>query len=131
VSRKFLSSAWGTELEAFLATDWPVLCRYHGLGKKGPKLEPPAPKGSGQKALFLFFDQTAFRKGLKQLSGSTSTDIRGAVEQYLLETKADRILVSKRSLQNFVAHSGQISQRHYWRKDSAEISNRLHALYHG
>ncbi|CAJ1446342.1 unnamed protein product, partial [Effrenium voratum] len=130
VAKKFLSTAWSAELDRFMAVDYPVLCEYFEL-PDGPSYPDPKRAGQNERAPFRFFAYDTWRKQLKRPGKVTSTDLRGAVEQYLVDKiGAHKSLSQKRSFQAFVAHSGKTSLKHYHHKSAKGLSKELHNLYH-
>ena len=130
VKRKFLSEEWSADMLAFMEADYPTLCRYFGL-PEGPAMEPPKRATIEEKAPFLFFSYDDWRHQVKRVGKVTSNNMRGALEQYLLEeTETDKGLAKKRSFQAFLSHSSKVSLKHYYFKDAKELSAKLRKLHH-
>lgn len=127
VARKFLSKRWTKEFDQFMASDFLVIVRSQGLSDAGPALKPAAKEG--ELAPFLALDYDAFRKGIKQVSKATSTDVRGAAEAFLTaDPEVTGQLHQRRTLERFVGHDEKTSLKHYHARASQDLSRKLHRL---
>ncbi|CAE7401795.1 unnamed protein product [Symbiodinium microadriaticum] len=126
ISRKFLSPEWSQNFKEFMKTYFPDLVAQAGLPSTGPPLTPPAREGRNEVAPFMAIPYDVFRKGVRSVTGTTSTDLRGAAEAYLLE---DPAVTSRphqaRSLQKFVGNSEGTSLKHYHGHDARVLSKKL------
>ena len=94
-----------------------------------PVLDPPAREGMEERAPFLLIPYDVMRKGVAQVCGANSTDMRGAVEAHLVQDAAmTGQLHQARSLQLFVGHDAGASLKHYHKESSKAISENLQKI---
>lgn len=131
VARKVLSAKWSWSLLEFFEEHYPALLKKYGYGAEGPALTPPAREGLQEKAPFLAIPYDVFRRGVKQVSTTTSTEMRGAAEAHLVQDPSLTRAHEARSLQLFVGHEAGASLKHYRAQSSAAMSRRLASLAEG
>ncbi|CAJ1345162.1 unnamed protein product [Effrenium voratum] len=130
VSRKFLSQEWSQSFQAYMADQYPRLMEKLGYGEEGPELpKAPARPGGGERAPWYGIKYDSFRKGIRDVAKTPSTDVRGAAEAHLVQDpNLMGQLHQQRSLQLFVGHQPGVSLKHYHRQDSSQLSKSLAKL---
>ena len=122
VNRKVLSQKWSKDLQEIMEKQYPILVAEYGE----PVLDPPAREGVHERAPFLAIPYDCFRKGVGQVAKVNSTLTRCAVEAHLVQDPAvSAKAVQQRSLQLFVGHEPGVSLKHYHKKSSKVISEKL------